>query len=39
MKKLHTVIMCATLVFGMTTAHAADSMSKDSMAKDGMSKK
>lgn len=44
MKKLYTALLCSTMLFGITGANAADSMSKDKMGKmshtckDGMQK-
>ena len=38
MKKLYTALLCSTMLFGITGANAADSMSKDSMSKDKMGK-
>ncbi|VFS83979.1 pentapeptide MXKDX repeat protein [Raoultella planticola] len=38
MKKINTLLMCSALLFGMSSAYAADNMAKDNMAKDNMGK-
>lgn len=45
MKKINTLLMCSALLFGMSSAYAADNMAKDNMGKmshdctkDGMKK-
>lgn len=38
MKKINIALLCSTIILGIASASAADTMAKDEMAKDSMAK-